>query len=134
MVCGMTTEMAFWEPLATKGPSETGRKAEAVGDSFWSALEMTLVTEETNGSLSAEDELEMSVWLAEKDGCWCCAMVVRLREETGLLARVEPPSGENAVMRVSGDPSFLWDSPPPLEERGEGGLNFSMTNRLSEDL
>lgn len=40
-----------------------------------------------------------------------------------MLDLAEPSSGENAVRRVSGVPSFLYESALPVEERGDDGLN-----------
>ena len=44
---------------------------------------------------------------------------LRLRALSSLDDLIEPSSGEKAVSRVSGVPSCLHESAPPLEERGE---------------
>jgi hypothetical protein len=40
-----------------------------------------------------------------------------------LLDLAEPSSGENAVRRVSGVPSFLYESALPVDECGDDALN-----------
>jgi hypothetical protein len=46
-----------------------------------------------------------------------------LRVVDNLLDLAKPSSGEKTESLVSGVPSCLYESAPPLDEWGEGGLN-----------
>lgn len=98
---------------------ENGRKAEAVGESRWSGFKV--LPDETKGSFSSwrpamlPNGLALLIWAGKPAG----SGTLRLGSFITLDDRTDVSSGEKAVSRVSGVPSCLYESPPPLDDSGD---------------